>query len=257
MIHDNSEWITAIRTKHPEWFSLADRMSAIGQKIAEADRNIEKSDGLADDRVLSLLLFFRCLSNLNGAILMAERAMMIEARTLTRSCGESAICMAGIKFDVDQWKALLHDELASRKSRAKFLLKNERWLPDGDVKKLRLYVEGLEEQGKLSPLRLDEIANKAGLDIHYLLFRQLSADSAHPTVEALNRYVVEKPDGDVEEVQLVPKFTGNEISDTLSIATNFFFVACAVITEKFPDEKIQVEVGECWECYKELIQSAE
>ncbi len=255
MLNDNAKWIELVRSKSASWFALADRLSSLGEQIASIETEFDSEEGLADYRTLTLLFFFRSASNFRGTILMAERAMIIEARTLARSCGECAICLAGLKFDPEQWRSMLHDELASRKGRAKLLARNENWLNPDDVDRLRAFVEKIEAEGTLSRLDFSKIAINAGIEIFYLLYRQLSADAAHPSIEALNRYIIENEDGAVQEIQPVPPHKSEDIDSSLSIACNFFFLCITVLLEKLPNEAYQKDFGTLWEEYKRLIRS--
>ena len=253
---DIAKLINVFRSESALWFGLAERLNRLGQRLALRELEFQTEGGLADSRVLVLLLFFRSLTNFQGTVLMAERGMIIEARTLSRNCIECAICMAGLKVDPEQWKALLRDEIGSRKSRAKYLLRNEDWLASGDVEQLRTLVKTLEEQWNASS-RLDyaKIAEKAGIEILYLLYRQLSADAAHPSVEALSRYIAEDEDGAIKTLQSLPAIKSGDISGTLSILCNCFFLVCSVLIEYFPDQAHQHELGECWEEFKRLTKT--
>ena len=150
---------------------------------------------------------------------------------------------------------MLHDELASRKGRAKLLARNENWLNPDDVDRLRAFVEKIEAEGTLSRLDFSKIAINAGIEIFYLHYRQLSADAAHPSIEALNRYIIENEDGAVQEIQPVPPHKSKDIDGSLSIACNFFFLCITVFLEKLPNEAYQKEFGTLWEEYKRLIRS--
>jgi hypothetical protein len=88
-----------------------------------------------------------------------------------------------------------------------------------------------------------------------LLYRQLSADAAHPSIEALNRYIIENDDGAVQEIQSVPPHKSEDIDSSLSIACNFFILCITVLLEKIPNETYQKEFGTLWEEYKRLIRS--
>lgn len=100
------------------WFDLALRLNRLGHKIAFAEREFEiQSHGLSDVRVLTIMLFFRVLSNFQGSIVLADRGLIVEARALARCVGETVLCMVGAKLDPEHWKALVDGEIKSRKGR--------------------------------------------------------------------------------------------------------------------------------------------
>src|ERR1700704_180996 len=111
-----------IRGRHSDWFSHAESLNRFAQRVATSQREMSSERGLGDDRVLALLLFYRALNNFQGTVLMSERGMIVEARTLARSCLESAICLAAIKADPEHWRVMLKDELASKRARGKWIL---------------------------------------------------------------------------------------------------------------------------------------
>jgi hypothetical protein len=116
-------------TECSEWFNLAFRLNRWAHRFALTEREFEvEGNGLADVKALTSMLFFRALSNFQGCIVLADRGLIVEARTLARSCGESALSMFGAKFDPDHWKALMDDEVKSRRSRARLLMGNSHWM---------------------------------------------------------------------------------------------------------------------------------
>ena len=201
------------------------------------------------------MLFFRALSNFQGAIVLADRGLIVEARALARCCGETVLCMVGAKFDPDHWKVLISDEIKSRKGRARLLLGNSHWLTPGQYEKLRTQNEMMAANWtRLSRLDYERIAQKGGCEIHYVIYRQLSADAAHASFESLFRYVTEV-DGVIEALQPVPKLSPQLICETIDVACNFLFLCGAVATEYFPDQQVMQELGACWDQYKHLAQN--
>jgi len=237
------------------WFNLAHRMNRWAHKFAYAEKEIEiEGNGLSDIKVLTIILFFRALTNFQGSIVVADRGLIVEARALARCCGESALCMVGAKFDPEHWKALIQDEIKSRKGRARLLFGNTHWLTDEQHEKLKSQVAAMSaDWNRLSGLDYEKISQKGGCEIHYVIYRQLSADSAHASFESLFRYVTEK-DG-IEGLQPAPKISPEMICETIDIGCNFLFLCGAVATEHFPDEAASKEMHACWEEYKVLTQN--
>jgi hypothetical protein len=109
--------VSDIRGRHADWFSHAENLNRFAQRIAITQREFSSERGLGDDHVLALLLLYRALNNFQATVLMAERGMIVEARTLARSCLETAIWLAAIKTDPEHWGGMLKDELASKRAR--------------------------------------------------------------------------------------------------------------------------------------------
>jgi hypothetical protein len=237
-----------------KWFDLAFWLNRLGHKFAFTEKEFEiEGGGLSDVRALTTMLFFRALSDFQGSILLADRGLIVEARALARCAGESVLCMVGAKFDPEHWKALVDDEIKSRKGRSRLLLRNAGWLDDDQTEKLNSQLELMKADWKaLSGLDYSKIAQQGGCEIHYVIYRQLSADAGHASLEALFRYVTEEVDGTIKSLQPAPKLTPEMISDTVDIACNFFFLAWAIVIEYFPDQATANQVGICWEEYKRL-----
>ena len=243
---DLTSHIAKIRAHCAPWFEHAERLNQLAQRIATTQSDITSDTGLADARLLALMLQNRALSNFQGTILMTERGMIVEARTLARSCLESALCLAGIGADPEHWRSMLHDELASKKARGKFILKNVGTLDPSRRKALSEYVENLEKQKGLSTLKYEEVAEKAGVGGLYLFYRQLSADAAHPSITALNRYVSSEKDDEVKEIQWMPVLELDEVVETIALACSFLMLACTALGQMLPNADRNRELQECY-----------
>jgi hypothetical protein len=88
-------WIGRHRTENRAWFSLAmDLNSLAHQELLLLEAPLEDNKAL-----LAALLFARSLSSFQAAILLAERGMTQDARTITRSCFESVFCFGALRND--------------------------------------------------------------------------------------------------------------------------------------------------------------
>jgi uncharacterized protein (DUF4415 family) len=251
-----ANWIQKHRTDNANWFSIAEGLNRTGQRLMPgATVTTEQGDG--NRRLLAMLLFTRALSNFQGTILMAERGMVVEARTLARTCLESTFCLAAIvKGDSDFTEKMLRDEFANRKKKANWLLSVPERLqhckPDA-MQRLREYVENLNDTwDSLSALGIEEMARTAGLHDLYIFYRELSGDAAHPTITALNRYIVNDEGHEVREIRWGPKCNPSEIADTLNIACHVFIASCAAINEMIPNDEVGRELGDHFRVYKAM-----
>lgn len=238
------------------WFQLAKELNRIGKKFAFEEKVLEiERSGLSDVKALTLMLLFRALSNFQGSILLADRGLIVEARALTRCLGETVLSMVGVKFDPNHWKSLVDDELKSRKGRSKVLLRKSDWLDELQTKKLTESELMKSDWKPVSGLDYAKIAEKGGVEIHYLLFRQLSADATHASLEALFRYVTEELDGTIKSLQPAAKVTPELIAETMDVACNFFFLAMAILSEQFADKDLERQAGGRWVEYKRLAEA--
>jgi hypothetical protein len=240
-----------IRGMHKAWFDLADRLNRLGQRIATTPQEFQTQEGLADSRTIALLLFFRALSNFQGSVLMAERGMVVEARTLARSCLESAICIAGCQKNPNQSQLLLRDDLQSRRMKIKFILRNPALLTAEARAELERLLTLIEARDNVATLNFRDIANEAGIEGIYLFHRLLSGDAAHPSASSLNRYVVEKEESETV-VTWLPSIENNEIPDTLNFACNFLILACTGLKGILVDPSTDRELSEAYAEFERL-----
>jgi hypothetical protein len=245
-----THWIEKHRADNAAWFSFAERLNRIGQSLLHG-LTVSNDDG-QQSRFLAMLLFTRSLSNFQGVILMAERGMIVEARTLARSCLESTFCLAAMVCGKEDFAdEFRRATLQSRKARANFVLKEPDRLQFTDmesVDRLRSYAEELNKYPEnLTSLNFEQLSVRVGLADMYLFYRQLSADAAHPSIEALSRYV-----GDTGNVKWGPNCNSAEISDTLNIACHFLIGACAYINDIAKNDEFARLLDAHFSEYKEL-----
>jgi hypothetical protein len=105
---------------------------------------------------------------------------------------------------------MIKDREANRKARGEFLLK---YTPSDDPD-LRAY---LREPGRSKGKSLNPKSVAAGpLEQGYAYYALLSADAAHPGLDALERYM--KKPGHILQVDIDPVLDDGEISETVDLA---------------------------------------
>jgi hypothetical protein len=226
------------RKRHAIWFALAEDLNRTGQSTL-ANFKIGPNGVLAQ-HLFGILFLIRTLSNFQGGLIMAERGMVIEARTLFRSCFENAFCMAALLKDGDIFIAeMMDDERASTRSKARWLLNEPSRLDfsgPNAAARLQAYVDTMDKQwGKISPQKMEEAARKGGLADGYLYYKVLSGDAAHPSISALDRYVVRGQGQTLAGIKWGPDPDG--IPDSLNCGCQAMLAAGIAITEMLGDAK--------------------
>jgi hypothetical protein len=248
----DAPWIAKIRAENAARFSLCEKLNQLAVRIGMRELDVVTDTGYADSRIVALLLFYRSTSSFQGTVLLAERGMIVEARTLARSCLETAIHLGALRTDPEHVRNLLNDELFSRKQRAKAILDEPELVSSAAAGRLRAFLDDVEKRGKLSRHSLEQLAKNAGVEGLYLFFRQLSSDAAHPTLSSLNRYVASDPSLNIKGTHCMPKLDHVEIGDTLQLATMSFILACTATVDLFPEPSIQLELSECQSDYERI-----
>jgi hypothetical protein len=83
-----------------EWFDLAERLNALGQRMYIGCSNLLPGKKLTNPTSLGLQMMPRCLSGFQGALLiLAERGLGVEAQALVRSVFETAFWIGYLSSD--------------------------------------------------------------------------------------------------------------------------------------------------------------
>lgn len=180
-----------LREESAEWFSLAEDCNAALMATAEA---VQKSvrDNLWTSPAIAVRILMRSCGALQAVVVLCERGMVAEARTLARSLVECAICIAALHEDPEKFEKILReDSNASQQRQRKFLIAEKLIKDDGQIKKIQ---NMLNEVGKLNSINLRKIAKMGPFTEYYLSFQRLSDDSSHLSARSLDRYVVRNAD---------------------------------------------------------------
>lgn len=206
---DINEWIFKHRNENHDWFEFATRLSQDGQKLLMSltikDNNTE---------LVKATLFIRGLSALQGAILLAERGMTLEARTLIRGCFETLFYIGAINKDPAFIDKLVPDDAKSRRAIANALLKTPDGLTQADINILTTALKEFEKIDNIKDIKAIDAAKNAGLEgIYDVYYRALSNDAAHPSILSLNRHVKVDTNQNISNLHWGPDV--QDVADTL------------------------------------------
>ena len=181
------------------------------------------------EQFTGLTLLARTVSNLKGALILLDSRRVVEARVLARCCIENALWVAGLATDGDAFiREMLSDDAHHRRGRGERLFASRESLDDETSAKLRSW---LREIGKAyqNPTQLNPggVAKRSNTSSQiYIFYEQLSADAAHPSVDALNRYVVKD-----DEIEAEPDLDEAEIVETLEYLSMAVLGVCFGVNE--------------------------
>ena len=200
-----------------EWEEFAEDCYRAGRNIienAEIWKQVVRDD---DPKLIALFLLLRTLSNFNGAIVLARMNMPVETRILTRCCFENLFTVVALAEQGPGFvRRMIQDQEADRKMRGEFLLKNASG-PRDDDEQLKAALRSL--QSKKRTLNPKNNAAIGPIHVGYAFYAQLSADAAHPTIEALYRHLERSRDGDKAVMKIhVDRVDAAEILETVNYA---------------------------------------
>ena len=147
------------------WLQYGRRLYDAGLAIVvEADKMTVELK-LQDPKVLALALLSRTLTNFNGAVMMIEAELIVEARTLTRSCFENLLWIAELADKgADFVTEMVRDEVANQQSRGKIVLSWGDRLDEGvvDENKLKSRLDYFAEKyPKAKPIKFSALGEKS------------------------------------------------------------------------------------------------
>jgi len=158
--------------------------------LAEAEIKVTQK-GLRDTRMVGATLLIRTISNVRATFALLEQSLVVEARITARSAIENLLWAVKLVERKDEFvDQMMADELKSQGRRAKFAMSSMESLPEHTAETLQVVIERLKAV-PISPkgLGASEVAKDSLVEYAYLIYAQLSADAAHPSINALCRYI--------------------------------------------------------------------
>jgi hypothetical protein len=225
-------------TSKEHWLAFANRLIALAFAIF-GEAKIEITEKLfGEPKILSLALLCRTVGNFKGVVALTKEGLVVEARTLTRSCYENLYCMGALIEQGDDFvKAMHQDQMRSFRSQGEFLLEGIRPEHIGDadfVEQLRERVKELKSRWpKASFLNPKQTVKNSVLKQSYLIYSKLSGDAAHPSILALKRHLVRLTENgeQIMGLDINPPKSGNEIVETIDLACNAMIGACVAANQ--------------------------
>jgi hypothetical protein len=176
-----------------QWLALGQRLMDVALEIVGQCDKFETAKGSQDPKVIALALLSRSLGHFRAVPRLLDLGLVVEARTLTRCIFENLFMQGGLAEGGDAFvKQMVEDAAKSRQSRGNWALS---WLEAQSSKSA--YDDGLRQtMGALRArypqaraINYADVTKGSSIKDAYLWYKQLSSDAAHPSLEALTRYV--------------------------------------------------------------------
>jgi hypothetical protein len=245
----------------PQWLSYSERLRS-GYREFHNVRMPRGEGGVSDVHLLGYSLLARTSSNFSGAVVLVREALVIEARMLARSCIENSFYIAGLlREGADFVRQMAGADVASRDVRGQTILERSGLDGEGEIfdesdrKNMQAFLKSLrQEWPKARSIEPRKLAGRGPLARAYLIYSQLSADSAHPSITSLNRYVTRK------EGTATLNFAGTpaneELVDTLTWACLGSLGAFVAGSELLQATELNKKIGALAEEYGALANSS-
>jgi hypothetical protein len=221
-----------------KWIAFAGRLLTLCVDIQRDPDVLVTEKGFAEPKILALALLSRTYLNLKGVIAVAQGGLVVEARTLARSCFENLFFVPSLIEKGDEFVTSMYDhDRRSFQAQGEFILES---LDDLDpfgaemVNQLRARLRTMKQiRPNAKLLKVKEVASDTIIRRAYLFYSQLSADAAHPTIIALKRHMVQTVENGerVLGLDIHPVERGAEVADTVNIACHAVLGVCVAVNQ--------------------------
>jgi len=240
-----------------ELFRYGDKLKATTHRIFASGAWDTPDLQSTDPKIIAIFLLVRTLSNFEGVTELVRSSRIVEARVLARCCFENLFAVAALRDRGSSFvKEMIEDNKADRKARGEFLLEQTAGHPNREWEhKLRSFLRKITQKDawttSLSPKR---VAKMGPLLKGYMFYAELSADAAHPTLDALQRYFVRTREGGemVRGIDINPPSKPGEAVMTLLYACEAFLGVCVGCNEILGGTAAGAELGELVDEYQRL-----
>ncbi len=199
-----SLWIKKHREKNSEWFTLC-------ENINELSHSTMFTFTVHNEYLPELIvatIYVRAMSNFQGTIIMAERGMINEAKSLLRCLLECMFAIVAIEKDKNTSNQFVFDDLLQRKNFLKAYKRNKaKGIPQHkdapSLKDIDKHLQDIEKQireNKVKKLEKRDLAKKAGLETIYDSVYKLLSGTIHVNVRDIEQYLKIDDNGKIKEI---------------------------------------------------------
>ncbi len=228
------EWIEKHRKKALPWFELCESINKFSHSIMFS---IEVHNKYLPE-LIAASLYVRSMSCFQGVIIMAERGMINEAKSLLRCLLECMFTIVAIHKDENVAMQLVLGDLLQRKD----YLKAYKRTKEGqitheskpsleDIERLMQDIENSIQKEKVIKLTKRDLAEKAGLATIYDTAYKLLSSTIHANVRDLEQYLDLNKSNEVKKILWGPDVS--EIDFVLFIAADSMLHILEVISKIF------------------------
>ncbi len=232
-----------------ELFGYGDKIKATAHQIFASGTWNDPELESTDPKIIAIFLLVRTLSNFEGLIELIRSPRIVEARILARRCFENLFAVAALRDRGSSFvKDMIEDHKADRKARGEFLLEQTAGHANrGWEHKLRSFLKKIaQKDARTTSLSPKRVAKMGPLLKGYVFYAELSADAAHPTLDALQRYFVRAREGGevVRGIDINPPPKPREAVGTLLYACEALLGVCVGCNEMLGGTAAGAELAE-------------
>jgi hypothetical protein len=236
------------------WFALADDLNRLCLNL------LRVHETPLDNRALLTLsaAFVRAHQSYQAGIVLTERGMIGDARTVLRSATESAIAIQALSKDpsfVDQIVGAYHND---QRKLAGVVLRNRDYqaiYSNDQITQMKATVTDVNRMSADSPTRpakvnWEQVAQEHCPDLYQLIYRLLSSDGTHLNANSLTHYFAFDANQRITALKVAPDAEG--LVEALRLACMTILWALEAFERAFPSERLATEIQARLRRFKEL-----
>jgi hypothetical protein len=193
--------------------------------------------------------FVRANQTYQGALLLAERGMVSNARILLRSGVESAIAICALSKDDSLVDQMIEAHHLNQRKYARLVVTNPDYLAHYSPAEIAAMhatiadVDAMEAKAgrKLKEINWADVGAAHRFDLYNLLYRTLSSDGTHSTVNSLNRLLELNSAQQITAFKVAPDPDG--LIEALSAACLLFIWSADPFASTFDRADVSAELG--------------
>lgn len=246
---DMSEWIAKSRLVNQKWYALTDKLRQLSQRLL---LSITPPDD--PNSITMLLIYARAVTSYQAAILLIERGLPADARTIARSFLETVMHFGAATNDPEFHKRLVAADRKHKENIANPLLKmggDKSGLDDTEIEKLQAWLAN-PNAPKAEKLPIEKLMQTMELgDIYDTYFRGFSGDAAHTTILSLQRHCIVDEEQNLSGTKWGPDMV--DTTGTLMDLCSIMFYLLVWGRNSLTGETGADEIETAWAEYKNLI----
>jgi hypothetical protein len=250
-----ANWTNKTRKKYAPIFGLADDINLL------VNRTIHRLRGTRENErtVAITALYLRAVQAYQGVIVLAEKGMIADSRSLLRNVCETTIKMGAIAKDASYVQALYDGDHTHRVTLGKSLIDPkfiEEFGGGEHVEQISAAVAKIEAEragGKVAKTSLETMATFAGLQSLYnTVFRGTSGDAAHATLGAIERHL--GGDSNISGLEFLFAPSEEDLENTLHASVFTMLQTVGVLLTVFQQSQSAIETEQLQNRYVEYLK---
>jgi hypothetical protein len=217
------------------WFDFAEELNRLGLDMLR-DRDVPRND---NQHLTIAILFIRAHKSFQSSLLLAERGLISDARVVLRSAVEGAIALNALANDATFLDTLIEAHYYNQRKTARIVLDDPVYKAHysaEQVAQMEATVQDVDAREKVAPRKFRDpnwadVAQKHCKDLYRTLYRLLSSDGTHTTINAIHRHVSYDENQRISELKIGPDTSS--LVETLKAACLMFIWAADPFARAF------------------------